>query len=149
MLFRSEGDFDLIAEGKEEWTQNIADFYKDFHPEIDKAMAATGKKAGERELGIDPASGKPVYVKIGRYGAVAQIGSATDEEKPRFASLQSGQSLESITLEEALELFKLPLTLDSYDGEVMTVAVGRFGPYVKHGKGYVSIPKEEIGRAHV
>ena len=138
-----EEEFDHIAEGKEEWTKNIAHFYGSFQPEIEKAMASTGKKAGERELGIDPASGKPVFVKIGRYGAVAQIGSATDEEKPKFASLRTGQSIESINLEEALELFKLPMHLEEYEGEMMTVAVGRFGPYVKHGKVFVSIPKAE------
>ena len=138
-----EEEFDYIAEGKEEWTKNIADFYKGFHPEIEKAMVSTGKKAGERELGLDPKSGKPVFVKIGRYGPVVQIGSATDEEKPKFASLRTGQSLETINLEEALELFRLPMDLETYEDEMMTVAVGRFGPYIKHGKVFVSIPKGE------
>lgn len=137
-----EGQFDEVAEGKKDWTKNLNDFYVDFHPNVEKAIHLEGRKAGERELGIDPKSGKPIFVKIGRYGAVAQIGEATDEEKPKFSALREGQSIETISLEEALELFKLPMSVGEFEGEEMTVAVGRFGPYVKHAKSFVSIPKE-------
>ena len=138
-----EQDFDKIAEGKLEWTKNIDGFYTEFHPNVEEAMHSTGKKAGERELGLDPTSGRPVFVKIGRFGPVVQIGLATDEEKPRFASLRAGQSMEALTIEEALELFKLPIDFGEYEGEALSVGVGKFGPYVRHGKAYVSIPKEE------
>ena len=138
-----EQDFDKIAEGKLEWTKNIDVFYTTFHPKVEEAMHSTGKKAGERELGIDPISGRPVFVKIGRFGPVAQIGLATDDEKPRFASLRTGQSMEALTLEEALELFKLPIDFGEYEGEALSIGVGKFGPYVRHGKTYISIPKEE------
>ena len=138
-----EQDFDKIAEGKLEWTKNIDVFYSTFHPNVEEAMHSTGKKAGERELGIDPISGRPVFVKIGRFGPVAQIGLATDDEKPRFASLRTGQSMEALTLEEALELFKLPIDFGEYEGEALSIGVGKFGPYVRHGKTYISIPKEE------
>ena len=138
-----EQDFDKIAEGKLEWTKNIDVFYTTFHPNVEEAMHSTGKKAGERELGIDPISGRPVFVKIGRFGPVAQIGLATDDEKPRFASLRTGQSMEALTLEEALELFKLPIDFGEYESEALSIGVGKFGPYVRHGKTYISIPKEE------
>ena len=138
-----EKQFDEIAEGQSVWTSVIDKFYQKFNVNIEKALKTTGKKVGEREVGIDPKSGKPVFVKIGRYGAVAQIGSATDEEKPLFASLQKGQSIETITLEEVLNLFKLPMDVGEFEREMLTVAVGRFGPYVKHGKTFVAIPKGE------
>ena len=138
-----EKQFDEIAEGQSVWTSVIDKFYQKFNVNIEKALKTTGKKVGEREVGIDPKSGKPVFVKIGRYGAVAQIGSATDEEKPLFASLQKGQSIETITLEEVLNLFKLPMDVGEFEGEMLTVAVGRFGPYVKLGKTFVAIPKGE------
>ena len=140
---KEEEQFDEIAAGKELWTKNIEEFYNDFHPTVETVAKSTGKKAGERLLGTDPASGKPVFAKIGRYGAIVQIGEASDTDKPRFASLRTGQTLESITLEEALELFKLPLYLGEYEGEKVTVAVGRFGPYVRHGNSYTSVPKGE------
>lgn len=140
---KEEERFDEIAAGKELWTNNMEEFYNDFHPTVETVAKSTGKKAGERLLGSDPASGKPVFAKIGRYGAIVQIGEASDSEKPRFASLSTGQTLESITLEEALELFKLPLYLGEYEGEKVTVAVGRFGPYVRHGNSYTSVPKGE------
>ena len=140
---KEEEQFDEIAAGKELWTKNIEEFYNDFHPTVESVAKSTGKKAGERLLGTDPASGKPVFAKIGRYGAIVQIGEASDTDKPRFASLRTGQTLESITLEEALELFKLPLYLGEYEGEKVTVAVGRFGPYVRHGNSYTSVPKGE------
>ncbi len=138
-----EKQFDEIAEGNSVWTNVIDKFYQKFNSNIEKALQNTSKKTGEREVGIDPKSGKPVFVKIGRYGAVAQIGSASDEEKPLFASLQKGQSIETITLEEVLDLFKLPMNVGEFEGEEITIAVGRFGPYVKHGKNFVSIPKGE------
>jgi DNA topoisomerase-1 len=138
-----EQEFDDIAEGKIAWLENILSFYKKFHPEVTKASNSTGKKVGERALGIDKKSGKPVFVKIGRYGPVAQIGEAAQNEKPQFASLQAGQSIETITLEEALELFKLPMNIGKYENEDVIVAVGRFGPYLKFGSTNISIPKGE------
>ena len=139
-----EKDFDEIAEGKEEWKKVIKTFYNHFEPMVEKTLSLKEEhKVGERELGKDPASGKSVFVKIGRFGPVVQIGSASDEEKPLFAQLKKEQSIESITLEEALELFKLPRALGEYEGEEVTVGASRFGPYVKHGKTYVSIPKTQ------
>lgn len=136
-----ESEFDDIAEGKVKWNKEISDFYKDFHPTIESATKLRLEhKVGERILGTEPGTGRPVSVKIGRFGPVVQIGKADDEERPRFASLQKNQSIEDITLEEALKLFDLPRTLGEYEGEEVTVAVGRFGPYVKLGKLFVSIP---------
>lgn len=137
-----EKEFDEVAEGEKEWTGMMDSFYKGFHPLVDKTMnTKTEHKVGERILGTDPASGKPVSVKIGRFGPVIQIGSADDEEKPRFAQLTKGLSMETITLEEALDSFKLPRSLGDYEGKVVVVGVGRFGPYVRHDKMFVSIPK--------
>lgn len=138
-----EAQFDDIAEGNAVWTENIDSFYTKFHTRVEEAKNSTGKKVGERELGIDPKSGKPVFVKIGRFGPLAQIGLASDEEKPKFASLRTGQSIETVSLEEVLELFKLPIDLGEYEGENMRVGVGRFGHYVQFGKTYVSVPKGE------
>lgn len=138
-----EEDFDNIAEGKLRWLDEIVDFYKNFHPEVDKAVQKAGKTTGERFLGNDPRSGRPVYVRIGRFGTMAQIGDAKDDEKPIFASMQRGQHLETITLEEALELFKLPLNLGSYEGKDVIVASGRFGAYLKFGDTNISLPKGE------
>ena len=138
-----EEDFDNIAEGKLRWLDEIVDFYKNFHPEVDKAVQKAGKTTGERFLGNDPNSGRPVYVRIGRFGTMAQIGDAKDDEKPIFASMQRGQHLETITLEEALELFKLPLNLGSYEGKDVIVASGRFGAYLKFGDTNISLPKGE------
>ena len=138
-----EKDFDEIAEGKENWQEAMADFYKKFEPQCEKVLHERSEhKAGERVLGIDPKSGKEVCVKIGRFGPVVQIGSANDTEKPRFAQLSKGQSLQTITLEDALELFKLPRELGEYEGTTISIGTGRFGPYVLHNKQYVSIPKE-------
>ena len=138
-----ERKFDEVAEGEESWTEMIKHFYTSFHPSVESTKAVKGEhKVGERMLGTDPVSGKPVSVKIGRYGPVVQIGSADDEEKPRFAQLRKEHSLETITLDEALDLFKLPRTLGELEGEVVTVGVGRFGPYVRYNNSYVSIPKE-------
>lgn len=137
-----EKDFDRIAEGKEQWNKAIADFYKEFHPVVEETMQMrTEHKAGERVLGTDPKSGRQVSVKIGRYGAIVQIGTPDEEEKPAFASLQKSQSLETISLDEALRLFDLPRNLGEFRGKEMTVGVGRFGPYVRHNNKFVSLPK--------
>ncbi len=139
---RVESQFDLIAEGKEEWVKMMRTFDHDFEPVVNKVMNARSEhKAGERQLGTDPQSGRPVYVKIGRFGPVVQIGSADDEVKPRFAQLPAGKSLETITLDEALELFRLPRNIGEFEGEIVSVGAGRFGPYVQHGGKYVSLPK--------
>ena len=137
-----EKQFDEVAEGEKEWTILMDKFYQEFHPLVEKtAQTKTEHKVGERILGTDLASGKPVSVKIGRYGPVIQIGSAEDEEKPRFAQLPKGMTLETITLEEALECFKLPRVLGEFEGKELSVGVGRFGPYVRVDKAFVSIPK--------
>ena len=137
-----EKEFDDIAEGKEEWTDAMRSFYKDFHPMVEKATSKKGEhKVGERILGKDPKTGKPVSVKIGRFGPMAQIGSADDSVKPRFAQLKKNMSIETVSLEEVLDLFKLPRTLGELDGKTVTVGTGKFGPYVHYGKAYVSIPK--------
>ncbi len=139
-----EQKFDAIAEGKEPWTEMMKDFYLDFEPTVEKTMNTRAEhKAGERELGKDPQTGKPVFVKIGRFGPVVQIGSAEDDEKPRFAQMPADKSMETITLDEALELFKLPREIGVYDGHAVTIGAGRFGPYVLHDKKYVSLPKSE------
>ena len=137
-----EKQFDEIAEGEKKWTDVMERFYEGFHPEVEKTLSSKSEhKVGERVLGIDPASGKPVSVKIGKYGPVAQIGTAEDEEKPRFAQLTKEYSLETITLEEALGLFQLPRALGELDGHPVSVGIGRFGPYVRCDKLFVSIPK--------
>lgn len=139
-----EQEFDQIADGKEEWTDMMRSFDKEFEPTVDKVMNARSEhKAGERKLGDDPKTGHPVFVKIGRYGPVVQIGTADDDEKPRFAQLPADKSMETITLDEALELFKLPRTVGEFEGKSVTIGAGRFGPYVLHDKKYVSIPKDE------
>ena len=137
-----EQQFDRIAEGKEEWNTMMKVFDKSFEPTVDKVMNARSEhKAGERQLGKEPETGKPVFVKIGRFGPVVQIGSADDTEKPRFSQLPSDKSIETITLEEALELFKLPRTIGELEGSDVVIGAGRFGPYVMHNKKYVSLPK--------
>lgn len=139
-----EEQFDEVAEGKENWTEMISNFYQDFEPQVERTLnEKTEHRVGERELGVDPKSGKPVSVKIGRFGPVVQMGTPSDDEKPQFANLTKGQSIETITLEEALELFKLPRTLGELEGQVVKANVGRFGPYVQLGKLFVSIPKGE------
>ena len=142
-----EKEFDLVAEGELVWTKAIDKFYKIFHPIVEATAAVkTEHKVGERELGIDPKSGNPVFVKIGRYGPVVQIGAAHADDKeapkPQFASLMKGQSIDTITLEEALKLFDLPRTVGEYEGKVMVAAVGRFGPFIRHDGKFVSIPKD-------
>ena len=139
-----EKKFDDIAEGKTEWTNWMKDFDKGFEPEVKEVLEARNQhKAGERNLGNDPKTGKPVFVKIGRFGPVVQIGSAEDKDKPQFAQLPADKSIETITLEEALELFKLPRELGDYEGITVTVGSGRYGPYILHNRKYVSIPKED------
>ena len=139
-----EKQFDEVAEGKENWTEMISNFYQNFEPQVERTLnEKTEHRVGERELGVDPKSGKPVSVKIGRFGPVVQMGTPSDDEKPQFANLTKGQSIETITLEEALELFKLPRTLGELEGQVVKANVGRFGPYVQLGKLFVSIPKGE------
>ena len=137
-----EQDFDRIAEGDEAWTKMLKTFDKGFEPTVEKAMNSRNEhKAGERQLGKEPKTGKPVFVKIGRFGPVVQIGSADDKEKPRFAQLPKELSMESITLEEAMELFKLPRDIGQYEGKTVTIGAGRFGPYVMHAGKYTSLPK--------
>ena len=137
-----EQDFDKIAEGNVAWTKMLKSFDKGFEPTIDKAMNSRNEhKAGERQLGKDPKSGKPVFVKIGRFGPVVQIGSAEDKEKPQFAQLPKEMSIANVTLEEALELFKLPREIGEYEGKPVTIGAGRFGPYVLHNRQYTSLPK--------
>ncbi len=137
-----EKEFDEIADGKRHWAEHITEFYKTFGPKIESIIQTKNEyKVGERVLGNDPVSGKPVSVKIGRFGPIVQIGSANDEEKPRFAQMKPGQTLETITLEEALGLFSLPRTLGEYEGAAVTIGAGRFGPYIKHGSAYVTLPK--------
>ena len=139
-----EQKFDDIAAGKTEWNKWMKDFDKSFEPEVKEVMNARSEhKAGERELGKDPKTGRPVYVKIGRFGPVAQIGSADDKDKPLFAQLPSGKSIETITLDEALELFKLPREVGEFEGTTVTIGAGRFGPYALHNRKYVAIPKED------
>lgn len=137
-----EETFDKIAEGEEKWNDGIRQFYNTFHPDVEKVSnLRLEHKVGERILGNDPKTGKPVSVKIGRFGPVVQLGSAEDEEKPHFASLNKDQSINTLTLEQALKLFELPRDLGEFEGAMVTVAVGRFGPYVKHNGKFVSIPK--------
>lgn len=136
-----EEQFDKIAAGKLEWNEMIEKFYSPFHDEVTKTSETAERQKGERLLGTDPSSGKKVYVKVGRFGAYAQIGENDDQPKPAFASLRKGQLLETITLEEALELFKLPRTVGHFEDKVIKANVGRFGPYVQHDKMFVSLPK--------
>ncbi len=140
---RMEEKFDLIAEGKLPWSGEIATFYKLFHPDVENAMSMRLEhKVGERILGSHPQTGKTVSVKIGRFGPLVQIGDADSDEKPQFASLLKNQSVSTITLDEALKLFEFPRSLGTYEGSDVTVAIGRFGPYVKHAGKFISIPKD-------
>jgi DNA topoisomerase-1 len=137
-----EKEFDEIADGKIVWNQMVADFYKPFHDGVEHTLVNAERAVGERALGNDE-NGKPVIARMGRYGPMVQLGVTTDEEKPKFAKLKAGQSIETITMEEAMELFKLPITLGEYEGQEVAVNVGRFGPYVKFGEQFISIPKGE------
>lgn len=140
---RVEEEFDEIAEGNLDWQKMLKEFYTPFHKTVENTIDNSERASGERILGTDPASGKQVSVRIGRFGPLAQIGESSDDEddKPRFASLRRNQSIETITLEEALDLFKLPLSLGDYNGQEVVVSVGRFGPYIKLGESFISIPK--------
>jgi len=138
-----EQEFDEIAKGNMAWNKMIDEFYHPFHERVEKTIETAARAKGERELGTDPASGKPVVARLGRFGPMIQIGSVDEEEKPRFATLKSDQSIETITLEEALELFKLPITLGVHEDKEVLVNAGRFGPYVKWGEQFISIPKNE------
>ena len=139
-----EGDFDRIAEGKEDWKDMLHKFDDHFEPQVENVINQRSEhKAGERQIGVEPKSGKPVFVKIGRFGPVVQIGAAGGDEKPQFAQMPKDKSIETITLDEALELFKLPRKVGKYEGTDVTIGAGRFGPYVLHDKKYVSIPKGE------
>jgi DNA topoisomerase-1 len=138
-----EEEFDEIAEGNLDWQKMLKDFYKPFHKTVETTTENSERASGERVLGIDPISGKPVSVRIGRFGPLAQIGETVEgsEEKPRFASLRKNQSIETITLEDALDLFKLPLNLGTYEGKEVVIGVGRFGPYIKLDDTFISIPR--------
>jgi DNA topoisomerase-1 len=138
-----EHEFDEIAEGKKLWSTMIDSFYKPFHENIEHTLETAERAKGERELGIDEASGKKVIARMGRYGPMVQIGNAEDEEKPRFAKLKPNQSIETITFPEAMELFALPRTIGEYEGQELSVSVGKFGPYIKLGDQFISIPKGE------
>lgn len=135
-----EADFDDIAEGREDWTEMMKSFYKNFHPTVEHVAENAERESGERVLGIDPKSGKQVSVRLGKFGPMVQMGTVEDEEKPQFASLAPDQQLSTITYEEAMELFKLPKQIGTYEGETLEVNNGRFGPYVKFGKKFVSLP---------
>ena len=139
---RIEAEFDEVASGKIEWNNMIDDFYIPFKKDVDKTIETAERISGERELGVDPASGKKLIVRMGRYGPMAQIGEQNDEEKPRFAKLKNTQSIETISLEDALELFKLPRNLGSFEGADVTINIGRFGPYIAHDKKFYSLGKE-------
>ena len=139
-----EQEFDKISEGKATWNAAMKEFYKRFDPEVEAVMNARSEhKAGERELGIDPKTNKPVFVKIGRFGPVVQIGTADDTDKPRFAQIPADKSMETLTLDDALELFKLPRTIGQFEETDVVIGAGRFGPYIMHNKKYVSLPKDE------
>ena len=138
-----ENSFDEIAEGKENWTEMLSDFYKHFHPVVENVEKHTGRETGERVLGTDPKTGRPLSVRLGRYGAMAQIGNPDDAEKPIYASLLAGMSIETITFEEALKLFELPRQLGIVEGKNVEVNVGRFGPYVRYGEAFISLDKGE------
>ena len=137
-----EKEFDEIAQGYKEWTEMLTNFYGPFHAEVQNTLDNADRATHERALGLDPASGKPITVRVGRFGPLVQIGAADDEEKPRFASLRKGQMIETISLEEALELFKLPKKVGEYEEKEMSVAIGRFGPYIRHDNSFYSLPKE-------
>ena len=139
-----EEEFDIIAEGKMDWTKMLSDFYKPFHKHVEDTMENSDRASGERMLGVDPLTKKNIYARIGRFGPLIQLGESTEgEDKPKFASLRANQRLESITLEDALDLFKLPRTVGNYEDKEMVVAVGRFGPYVRHNSAFYSLKKED------
>mgnify|MGYP000164759728 CR=1 FL=1 len=138
-----EEEFDEIADGNLDWQKMIKEFYKPFHKTVETTSENSERASGERKLGLDPLSGKPLIVRVGKFGPLAQIGETIEgsDEKPRFASLRKTQSIETITLEEALDLFKLPLNIGTYEGKEVVVAIGRFGPYIKLDDAFISIPR--------
>lgn len=138
-----EDEFDEIAQGKKAWNKMIGNFYTPFHKQVEETLENAERAKGERELGKDPGSGKPVFARLGRFGPMVQIGNADEEEKPKFATLKPTQSIETITLDEALDLFKLPFTLGDFEGSEVSVGTGRYGPYVKWGDAFISIPRNE------
>ncbi len=138
-----EEQFDKIAEGNQQWQKMVNGFYRPFHKDVEETLETAERATGERMLGEDPETRKPVFAKMGRYGAMIQIGATEEDEKPRFASLKTGQSIETINLEDALELFKLPMSLGAHEGKEVTVGIGRFGPYVKYGEDFISLPRGE------
>ena len=138
-----EEEFDQIADGKKVWNKMVREFYDPFHKDVNETMETAERATGERQLGPHPETGKPVIARMGRFGPMVQIGNTEEEEKPQFASLKTGQSIETITLQDALDLFKLPFSLGEQDGKEVTVGIGRFGPYVKFGEEFISIPKGE------
>jgi DNA topoisomerase I len=140
---RVEKEFDEIANGNKVWNEMIKEFYGTFHDKVQETLEKSKKQSGERLLGNDPETGKNVYAKIGRYGPLVQIGEAKDEEKPRFAGMKKGQSIETITLQEALDLFNLPRTVGSYEGAEIIAAIGRFGPYIRHSNAFYSLAKTD------
>jgi DNA topoisomerase-1 len=137
-----EEQFDSIADGKQDWNEMIAKFYSPFHKNVESTLDTAERASGERLLGKDPVSGRQVIVRLGRFGPLAQIGSPDDEEKPKYASLLTTQSIETLTLEEALELFKLPRIIGKHNDQEISASIGRFGPYVKYEKTFASIPKD-------
>src|SRR5690606_16764475 len=137
-----EEEFDEIANGKVQWNKMIDEFYQPFHENVEQTMEHAGRVKGERELGEDPESGKPGVARLGRFGPMVQIGNVEDEEKPRFAKLRPTQSIETISFEEAMELFKLPRKLGLFEGEDVVVNIGRFGPYAQHMGKFYSLKKE-------
>lgn len=139
----AEKEFDEIAEGNKAWNEMIKDFYGPFHARVEDTLEKSKKQSGERLLGVDPESGRNIYAKIGRYGAIVQIGESKDEEKPKFAGLNKGQSIDTVTMEEALEMFKLPRVIGQYEDVEMLAAIGRFGPYVRHANKFYSLAKTD------
>jgi DNA topoisomerase-1 len=138
-----EKEFDEIALGQKVWNTMIDEFYKPFHKRVENTIETSEKFSGEKLLGQEPDTGNNVFVKIGRFGPMVQIGDTENEEKPRFAALKKGQTLENITLQDALDLFKFPRTIGDYEGEEMVVSIGRFGPYVRHKSKFYSLGKED------
>ena len=139
----TENEFDEVAEGKLKWNKMLQEFYKPFKKDVENTIENAERIKGERELGVEAETGKKIVARMGRFGPMVQIGDVSDEEKPRFAALRKNQSIETITYEEAMDLFKLPLTLGEFEGEEVSVNVGRFGPYVKFGEQFISIPRGE------
>jgi len=136
-----EGEFDEVAAGKLKWNKMIDEFYGPFKKDVENTLENAERATGERILGNDPESGKPVVARMARYGPIIQIGSVDEEEKPRFAKVPPGQSIETITFEDALALFKLQAAMGTYDGKDLSVSIGRFGPYVKWGDEFISVPR--------